>query len=89
MGMYNLVAVAATTYRPDSDGDGLPDTREAGYALNPRSPTGTDGATGDPDQDGLTIAWIRAMQRIQMGLPAIRMATGTAMRTSMLLGPIR
>ncbi len=56
MGMYDLDAVQATTFRPDSDDDGLPDIWEIGYVLNPRSPTGIDGATGDPDQDSLTNA---------------------------------
>ncbi len=38
----------------DSDGDGLPDSYEVAFGLNPNSATGPDGASGDPDGDGLT-----------------------------------
>jgi hypothetical protein len=38
----------------DSDGDGLPDSYEIAFGLNPNSATGVDGAGGDPDGDGLT-----------------------------------
>ncbi len=40
----------------DTDGDGLPDAWETEFGLNPRSPSGDDGAGGDPDGDGLTNA---------------------------------
>jgi hypothetical protein len=40
----------------DSDGDGLPDNWEVQYSLDPRSATGDDGASGDPDKDGLDNA---------------------------------
>lgn len=40
--------------RPDTDMDGMPDKWELDYGLNPRSSDGEDGASGDPDQDGLT-----------------------------------
>ena len=41
---------------PDSDNDGLPDGWEWMYGLNPNdgSSIGGDGATGDPDGDGMT-----------------------------------
>jgi len=38
----------------DSDGDGLPDSWEIQYGLNPNDPTGNNGANGDPDGDGFT-----------------------------------
>jgi hypothetical protein len=38
----------------DSDGDGLPDGWEVQYGLDPLSAVGKDGASGDPDHDGLT-----------------------------------
>ena len=38
----------------DSDGDGLPDSYEIAFGLNPNSATGVDGAGGDPDGDGQT-----------------------------------
>jgi hypothetical protein len=37
----------------DSDGDGMPDSWEIPHALDPYDPTGVNGATGDPDGDGL------------------------------------
>lgn len=40
----------------DTDQDGLPDDWELAHALNPYDATGDDGATGDPDRDGLTNA---------------------------------
>jgi hypothetical protein len=36
----------------DADGDGLQDSWEIAYGLNPNSAAGKDGATGDPDNDG-------------------------------------
>jgi hypothetical protein len=44
----------------DSDGDGLPDSWETGFGLNPASNAGDHGASGDPDADGLTNAQERA-----------------------------
>jgi uncharacterized protein (DUF2141 family) len=38
----------------DSDGDGLPDSWEERYGLDPLDPTGNNGASADPDQDGLS-----------------------------------
>ncbi len=38
----------------DSDGDGLPDAWEAANVLNGSSSAGSNGANGDPDNDGLT-----------------------------------
>jgi hypothetical protein len=40
----------------DSDSDGLPDTWETRFGLDPSSSTGANGANGDPDNDGLTNA---------------------------------
>jgi hypothetical protein len=41
-------------HNPDTDGDGLPDGWEVKYDLDPNDPTGINGASGDPDSDGLT-----------------------------------
>ena len=38
----------------DSDNDGLPDGWEWQYGLDPLSPSGINGSTGDPDGDSLT-----------------------------------
>lgn len=38
----------------DADGDGLPDTWELQFGLDPLSAAGNDGASGDPDADGAT-----------------------------------
>ncbi|MFN8062588.1 MAG: hypothetical protein U0Q12_25775 [Vicinamibacterales bacterium] len=38
----------------DTDHDGLPDSWELQYGLDPASAVGNDGATGDPDGDGAT-----------------------------------
>ena len=40
----------------DSDGDGLPDYWESGYGLSTTDDSGDQGASGDPDGDGLTNA---------------------------------
>jgi hypothetical protein len=51
---YNYPLSAANILRPiDSDGDGLPDSWETQYGLDPNNPTGSDGADGDPDGDGV------------------------------------
>lgn len=39
---------------PDADNDGLPDTWESFYGLSSSNGTGTQGAEGDPDLDGLS-----------------------------------
>ena len=39
---------------PDTDGDGLPDAWEVRYGLDPSVASGANGASGDPDADGLT-----------------------------------
>ena len=39
---------------PDADHDGLPDTWESFYGLSSADGTGTQGADGDPDLDGLS-----------------------------------
>jgi hypothetical protein len=38
----------------DADGDGLPDSWEIDYGLDSRATAGDDGASGDPDRDGVT-----------------------------------
>ena len=57
-GLTDSQEMAATTNpnNPDTDGDSLPDGWEVKYGLNPLSGAGADGATGDPDTDGLTNA---------------------------------
>jgi hypothetical protein len=42
----------APELNPDTDGDGLPDSWEMTYGLDPRDATGDNGAAGDPDHDG-------------------------------------
>ena len=48
--------------RRDRDGDGLPDDWEDFYNLDPLSTNSTDGATGDPDGDG-----INNLEEFQLG----------------------
>lgn len=59
----------------DSDDDGLPDGWEVRYGLNPLSAEGSDGAGGDPDNDGLTNA-----QELALGtLPSYPDSDGDAL----------
>ena len=55
-GLSDAEEVALGTHpgRADSDGDGLPDAWEADFGLDPLSPVDADGASGDPDGDGLS-----------------------------------
>jgi hypothetical protein len=52
------IAVAGQTFQitqdADTDGDMLPDAWETSFGLSPASPTGINGASGDPDSDGST-----------------------------------
>lgn len=48
------VTIGTSPTNPDSDGDGLPDGWEHDNGLDPLSLEDDDGATGDPDNDGLT-----------------------------------
>lgn len=56
LSVYSIDAIAAATFRPDSDGDGLPDEFELANGLDPLDATGANGGSGDPDGDGLTNA---------------------------------
>lgn len=56
-GVSNLAEVMQGTSplrTADSDGDGLPNDWEIATGLDPQSGSGSNGATGDVDQDGLT-----------------------------------
>jgi energy-converting hydrogenase Eha subunit A len=55
-----LLSTVETLLVEDHDEDGLPDTWERHWGLDPESAVGDDGAGGDPDQDGLTNADERA-----------------------------
>ncbi len=44
----------AATSAADTDGDGLPNTWEIQYGLDPDSAEGDDGTDGDPDNDGFS-----------------------------------
>jgi hypothetical protein len=50
------LAQSTNPNNPDSDGDGLPDGWEVNNGLLPNDATGANGASGDPDGDGLTNA---------------------------------
>jgi len=52
-GNYQIDAIMAETYLPDSDEDGLPDNWERKYNLNPLLGTGLDGPNSDGDGDSL------------------------------------
>ena len=55
------VALGTAPLQPDTDGDGMPDGWEMANGLDPTSATGDDGASGDPDNDGLTNAQERQL----------------------------
>jgi hypothetical protein len=56
LGAYSVDAIMASSYTFDSDGDGLPDAWEISYGFDPHNVSGANGASGDPDHDGLTNA---------------------------------
>jgi hypothetical protein len=49
--LYNSLVLDPTL---DADGDGLPNGWEQGHNLDPLNPNGNDGASGDPDGDGMS-----------------------------------
>jgi hypothetical protein len=51
---YGIDAIQAASYVGDADGDGLPESFETQYGLNPNDPNGNNGAAGDPDGNNLT-----------------------------------
>jgi Fibronectin type III domain len=53
-GNSNEVSAVVPQPPADADGDGLPDTWETRYSFNPASAAGVDGASGDPDADGVS-----------------------------------
>jgi len=53
-GKCKIDAVVAETHLPDSDMDGLPDSWERKYSLNPLLGTGMDGPNSDRDGDALS-----------------------------------
>jgi hypothetical protein len=57
-GTYNLQVAGAAPAPPDADtdADGLPDTWETRFGLDPTTSAGNSGASSDPDADGLTNA---------------------------------
>ena len=58
-GVWSALAPTPGVYpvtAADADGDGLPGAWEAANGLNDNDATGANGATGDPDGDGLTNA---------------------------------
>ncbi len=67
-----------TTVTPaaDDDGDGLPDAWETTWGLSPTSASGSDGANGDPDSDGLTNTQEFARQSHPRGTPVRYFAEG-------------
>lgn len=50
---YEALVSHSSLTQPDSDQDGLPDGWEAEWGLNPASAANSDGASGDPDNDGV------------------------------------
>jgi hypothetical protein len=49
-----VIVPLAAQAAPDADGDGLPDAWEIAYGLDPGSAAAPDGASDDPDHDGLS-----------------------------------
>jgi hypothetical protein len=54
----NMFEVVQLGWQPpaDTDGDGMSDSWETTFGLDPNNATGVNGATGDPDNDGVTNA---------------------------------
>lgn len=51
---FEVVQLGWNPAQLDTDSDGLPDEWETQFGLNPNVNSGTDGPTGDADNDGLT-----------------------------------
>ena len=65
----------------DQDGDGLTDRWEIARGLNPRSSEGTQGANGDPDNDGASNE-----TEFSLGSALMRIGGGVGMRIEPLPG---
>ncbi len=62
-GTLSIATATATVVQAadaDGDADGLPDSWETFFGLNPAAAGGADGPAGDPDNDGVTNAGERA-----------------------------
>jgi hypothetical protein len=59
---FTFLAPPGPTPTTDADADGLPDDWETRVGLSPTSASGAEGASGDPDSDGLTNAQEYAQQ---------------------------
>lgn len=65
----------------DADADGLPDDWERSFGLDPARGSGVDGASGDPDGDGLDNATERANGTHPRGLVTRLLAEGVRQGT--------
>ncbi len=87
-GVAFTVTQAGAQPTVDADGDGLVDTWETTFGLNATSPSGGDGANGDPDGDGRSNAQEQAAGTHPRGFHTRYLAegaTGTFLDTSVAL----